>query len=83
MKTYFDLFQKLKTLSSEQLNSNIVIMNDNEMTDKEIDIIISNDSLYQFYDTKLNSYCDFETDENAEEYNSVKLIDKNHPIIIL
>ncbi len=83
MKTYFDLFEKLKTLSSKQLNSDIVLMCDNQIIDKEIDIIISNESLYQFYDTKLNSYCDFETDENAEEYNSVKLIDKKYPIIIL
>lgn len=83
MKTYFELFEKLKTLSTNQLNSNIILMSDNQIIDKEIDVVISNDSLYQFYDTDLNSYCDFETDENAEEYDSVKLLDNQYPIIIL
>lgn len=83
MNTYFELFEKLKTLSIKQLKSNIVLMMDNQIIDKEIDIVISNDSLYQFYDTDLNNYCDFETDENAEEYESVKLIDKHYPIILL
>jgi hypothetical protein len=84
MKTYRDLLLKLNTLSEEQLDNDIIILNDDKILEKNSFYIeVNNLSLYKFYDTDLQEYFDFEDDEISEEYNCEKVFDPEIPIIVI
>jgi hypothetical protein len=83
MKTYRELLNKLQLLAPEQLDTEIVILNDGMIQESTIDLIVSEEPLFQFNDTNMEIYYDFETEENAEEYDAEKILDKNYPIIHL
>lgn len=80
MKTYRDLLVKLQSLSNEQLDNQFIIL-DNGMIKNNLDLAINEQALFSFKDTDMSSYYDFESDENASEYDCEKIIDKNYPII--
>lgn len=69
--------------SEEQLDSDIVLLHDGKIEEREIDIDINDESLYLFCDTNMETYVDFESDENASEYNGTKLLESNYPIITI
>ena len=83
METYRELLNKLQLLAPEQLDTEIVILNDGMIQESTIDLIVSEEPLFQFNDTNMDIYYDFETEENAEEYDAEKILDKNYPIIHL
>ena len=83
MKTYRELLNELQSLAPEQLDAEIVILNDGMIQESTIDLIVSEEPLFQFNDTNMEIYYDFETEENAEEYDAKKILDKNYPIIYL
>ena len=83
MKTYRELLNELQSLAPEQLDAEIVILNDGMIQEFTIDLIVSEEPLFQFNDTNMEIYYDFETEEDAEEYDAEKILDKNYPIIHL
>ena len=83
METYRELLNKLQLLVPEQLDTEIVILNDGMIQESTIDLIVSEEPLFQFNDTNMEIYYDFETEESAEEYDAKKILNKNYPIIHL
>lgn len=83
METYRELLNKLQLLAPEQLDTEIVILNDGMIQESTIDLIVSEEPLFQFNDTNMEIYYDFETEENAEEYDAKKILNINYPIIHL
>ena len=73
MKTYRELLNELQSLAPEQLDAEIVILNDGMIQESTIDLIVSEEPLFQFNDTNMEIYYDFETEENAEEYDAKKI----------
>jgi hypothetical protein len=82
MKKYIDLLNELKKLTEEQLNCEIKMLSDGELIEQNIEIIVDDNPLYCFHDT-MDNYCDFESEENAEEYTCEKILESNYPIILL
>lgn len=83
MNSYRDLLEVLKKLSVEQLDSKIVILNEGVIDNREIEILINKEALYEFKDSNMETYFDFETHKNAKEYECIKILDKKYPIITL
>ena len=83
MKTYRDLLNIITTLSDEQLDSEIVLIENNIIVNNSIELVIHNNPLYCFKDTNGEAYVDFEDEIESEEYDCEKLLDKNYPIIKL
>lgn len=83
MNTYRELLEKLNTLTPEQLDNKIFILNQGLIEDKKIELVINEQSLYEFRDTGMEIYYDFEDDDIATEYVCTKILNKNYPIIKL
>ena len=83
MKTYRDLLNKINTLSDEQLDSDIVLIENNIIINNSLELVINNNPLYCFKDTSGEAYVDFEDELESEEYACEKLLDRNYPIIKL
>ena len=83
MKTYRDLLNRLNTLTDEQLDSEIVLIENNIIVNNSLELVICDNPLYSFKDTNGESYVDFEDELESEEYACEKLLDKNYPIIKL
>ena len=82
MKTYRNLLDKLLTLSNEQLDSNIFIINGQDIS-SSVEIIIDKNPVYIFTDFNNVNYNDFADEDEASEYNSTKIVDANYPCIKL
>ena len=83
MKKYNDLLNQLQKLTTEQLNCDIKILSNGNLDEQTIEIVVDENPLYAFNDTNMESYYEFETEENAEEYNCEKILEKHYPIIAL
>ena len=83
MRTYSDLLERLKTLTPEQLQCQIVVMDRDELLGKSFDIETNENPLYSFMDERHNVFCEFEEDEAAEESDGEKILDANYPIVRL
>ena len=83
MKKYIDLLNELQKLTTEQLDCEIKILSNGELNEQNIEIVVGENPLYVFNDTNMESYHAFETEENAEEYNCEKILEKYYPIITL
>lgn len=80
MNKYIDLLNELKNFTQEQLHCEIKILCEGDLTEKSLEIVISDDPLYLFTDTNMESYCDFESEENSVEYNCEKLFTKSREL---
>ena len=83
MKTYRELLNELQSLAPEQLDVEIVILNDGMIQESTIDLIVSEEPLFQFNDTNMEIYYDFETEENAEEYDAKKIAFENEKVLLI
>lgn len=71
MAKYIDLLNKLNSLTPEQLECEIKILHDGNLVEHNIEVIVDENPLYAFDDTNMRTYYDFESDENAEEYDLI------------
>ena len=83
MKKYIDLLNELQKLTTEQLDYDIKILSNGELNEQNIEIVVDENPLYIFNDTNMKTYHAFETEENANEYNCEKILEKHYPIIAL
>ena len=83
MKKYIDLLNELQNLTTEQLECDIKILSNGELNEQTIEIVVDENPLYMFNDTNMESYYAFEIEENAEEYNCEKILEKKYPVIAL
>lgn len=80
---YVDLLNELQKFTPEQLEFDIKILSNGELTEQSMEIVIDEKPLYVFNDTNMENYHAFETEENAEEYVCEKILEKFYPIIAL
>lgn len=59
------------------------ILSNGELNEQNIEIVVDENPLYIFNDTNMETYHAFETEENANEYNCEKILEKHYPIIAL